>query len=143
MKERLTIAGMMPLAPASLVGALAIPAAVIGTIVLGLRSTLLLLFYFAVIGALWLAVGSLFYLLGSGLRSALKVDRHANSLFETVFILLKPLVLFYAVAFVAIEFWPQAAFTQIVGVLFGVAVLVFWFGIFFGGLLSTPNEALT
>jgi K+ transporter len=101
-----------------------------------------LLLAFALVGAVWLAPGSLFYLLGSSLRAALKVDRHASGLFQTIMFLLKPLVLFYAVAFIAIQFWPQAAFTQIVGVLFGVAVLTFWFAIFFGGLLSTPDEAL-
>jgi hypothetical protein len=142
MKGRLMIAGTMPLAPASLVGPLAIPAVIIGGIVLGIGTTLLILLSFAVVGAVWLAVGSLFYLLGSGLRSALKVDRHASALFATVMAMLKPLVLFYTVAFVAIQFWPHGMFTQIIGWLFALAVLVFWLSIFFGGLLSAPDEAL-
>jgi hypothetical protein len=119
------IAGTMPLAPASLVGPLAIPAGIVGGIVLGLGRTILLLLSFALIGALWLGVGSLFYLLGSAVRSVLKVDRHANSLFQTVLTLLKPLVVFYAVDFVAIEFWHRPRSLRLLECFSGLPLLCF------------------
>ena len=142
MKERFLLAGRMPLAPASLVLPLAFPAGIVGAILIGFGRTFLLLLTFAVIGAIWLVVGSVLFLLGSALRGALKVDRHANGLFQTIFLLLKPLVLFYAVAYIAIEFWPNALLTTILGLLFGLAVVVYWLAIFFGGLLADPDEAL-
>jgi hypothetical protein len=48
----------------------------------------------------------------------------------------------YAIAFVAIEFWPDSGPTLFLGIRFGLAVITFWAALFFAGLLSEPEEAI-